>query len=465
MKQLLAGTGRCDITPAPGTPQGGWGAQTHQRGTAADLPLLATALVLSDGSETVAILDVDAIGFDRAWTDRILDATVDLAGLPRERIRFSCTHTHSGPNTFRLATISEGLDMVVNYLESLPARIASAVWQARRNMKPVRVAAGSGTCDIGVNRRFRTPEGNIVVGRNWGGPVDQTARVVRIDDLDENPVATIVHFACHGTTMGWQTELFTPDFPGPVRQVVEREVGGTCLFLQGAAANITPRRGFTGDCRVYRRLGTILGLEASRIAWNLETLPRQERYLGVLPSGAPIALYEDAAVEAGPPVLRVIQRKIELPAKSFRAPGELEAEAAALRDEMNRLRSNGSVAEIRLATAKATQAGWHAENAKNYYGMQTIPWELMVIRIGDVALVSVPGEPFTETAQAVAAQSPFAHTLFSGYSNGGFGYIPIREAYGEGGYEIEATPFSADAAEVLLAESVRILKELAAAQA
>jgi len=89
----------------------------------------------------------------------------------------------------------------------------------------------------------------------------------------------------------------------------------------------------------------------------------------------------------------------------------------------------------------------------------------MVIRIGDVALVSVPGEPFTETAQAVAAQSPFTHTLVSGYSNGGFGYIPIREAYGEGGYEIEATPFSADAAEVLLAESVRILKELAAAQA
>ena len=27
MQQLFAGTGRCDITPAPGTPPGGWGAQ------------------------------------------------------------------------------------------------------------------------------------------------------------------------------------------------------------------------------------------------------------------------------------------------------------------------------------------------------------------------------------------------------------------------------------------------------
>ena len=62
------------LTPAPGTPQGGWGARTHQRGTGADMPFFATALALSDGDEQVAILDVDAIGFDREWTGRILDA-------------------------------------------------------------------------------------------------------------------------------------------------------------------------------------------------------------------------------------------------------------------------------------------------------------------------------------------------------------------------------------------------------
>ena len=429
------------------------------------MPFFATALALSDGADTVVILDVDAIGFDREWTDRILQAAMDLTDLARERIRFSCTHTHSGPNTFRLATISEGLDMAVSYLEALPRRIASAAWQALRNLKPVRVAAGTGTCDINVNRRLRTPEGPVVVGRNWQGPVDHTVRVIRFDDCDENPVATIVHYACHGTTMGWQTELFTPDFPGPVRQVVEREVGGTCLFLQGAAANLGPRRGFTGDCRVYRRLGTILGLEAARVAASLETLPREERLVGVMPSGAPIGLYDDRAVEPAAPELRIAQRTIQLPAKSFRPSEELEAEASALRAEMNRLRQAGSVDQVRLATARATQAGWRAENAKNYHGLKTIAWELMAIRIGPVALVSVPGEPFTEIGQAVAAQSPFPHTLFSGYSNGGFGYIPVREAYEEGGYEIEATPFSPEAADVLVREAVSMLKELGAGEA
>jgi Neutral/alkaline non-lysosomal ceramidase, N-terminal len=463
MPQLLAGTGRCDITPAPGTPQGGWGAQTHQRGIAADMPFFATALVLSDGEEQVAILDVDAIGFDREWTDRILDATAALTGLPRERIRFSCSHTHSGPNTFRLATISEGLDMALAYLESLPGRIASAAWQAQQNLKPVRVAAGAGSCDINVNRRYRAPDGSIVVGRNWSGVADRTVQVIRFDDLEESPVATIVHYACHGTTMGWQTELFTPDFPGPARRVVELELGGVCLFLQGAAANLSPRRGFTGDCRVYRRLGTMLGLEAAKIAWGIETLPRREEFKEVQPSGAPIAIYEDVAQEPALPRLRVVQQTLQLPAKKFRPPLELEAEAAALRAEMNRLRKEGAVEQIRLATAAATQAGWRAEYSRNYFGCDTVPWELMVIAIGSaIALVSVPGEPFTETAQAIASQSPFPHTLVSGYTNGGFGYIPTRAAFDEGGYETQATPFSEDAAETLTTETVRVLQELAA---
>lgn len=78
LAQLLAGTGRCDITPAPGTPPGGWGAQTHQRGTGADMPFFATALVLSHGDEQVAILDVDAIGFDREFSERTAFQAIEL---------------------------------------------------------------------------------------------------------------------------------------------------------------------------------------------------------------------------------------------------------------------------------------------------------------------------------------------------------------------------------------------------
>lgn len=460
MQHLLAGTGRSDITPAPGTPQGGWGAQTHQRGLGADLPLYATALVLRYGDKSVAILDVDAIGFDGEWTTKIIDAVSGLTGLPREHIRFSCTHTHSGPNTFRLPVITEGREMILEYLNTLPLKISGAVWQAQQNLGPVRIGAAKGECDINVNRRMRLPDGRVVIGRNYGGAVDRTVRVVRIDDLQEQAVATIVHYACHPTTMAWQCQWATPDYPGMTKKVVEEQIGGTCLFLQGATGNITPKRGFTGDLGVYRKLGKLLGLEASKVALGIETLPRQEKLAGLQESGATIALFEDNAVEPEPAALEVRSRFMKLPLKEFPPPEVAEADAAALRAELNQLRSGGDEAKIREATAKATQAGMRADRALWYHGKTHVDWQLQGIRIGPVALICVPGEPFIEASQQIAERSPFAHTLFSGYSNGGFGYIPMREEYPSGGYEVEISPFAPGAAELIVEEALAMLREL-----
>lgn len=460
MHELLAGTGRCDITPAPGTPQGGWGAQTHQRGIGADLPLYATALVLRDQQKSVAVIDVDSIGFDPEWTLRILDAVAGLTGIPRDNIRLSCTHTHSGPNTFRLAVITEGRDMILEYLNGLPLQISGAVWQAQANLRPVRVGAAAGDCDINVNRRLKLPDGRVVVGRNRSGPVDRTVRVVRIDDLDEKPLATIVHYACHPTTIAWQSRHATPDYPGMAKQVVEEQIGGTCLFLQSATGNIGPRRGFTGDMSVYRKFGRLLGLEASKLAIGIETLPRQEKLVGLQESGATIALFEDEAVEPEPATLDVRSRFLKLPLKQLPTPEEAEAEAARLREELNRKRQEGTEAEIRAATAMATQAGMRADRAHLYHGKTHIEWQLQGIRLGPVALICIPGEPFAEMGQEIARRSPFTHTLFSGYSNGGFGYMPVRSAYPEGGYEVETSPFAPGAAELVVEESLRMLREL-----
>jgi neutral ceramidase len=347
-------------------------------------------------------------------------------------------------------------------MDSLPGRIAASVWRAQRRMQPVRSAASEGTSGIAINRRFRTQEARVVVGRNWQGTTEQTVRVLRIDTLDEKPLAVVVHYACHPTTLGWEYQLFSPDYPGFVREVVEQQIGGTCLFLQGAAGNLTPRRGFTGDVDVCRRLGRMLGLEAAKLATGIETVERRERYLAIMESGAPIALYVDEPQESSDQTLSITNSVLKLPAKQFGPPEELEAQADVLRQEVARLRSeSASDSELRAANARATQAGWRAQNARRYHGKSTIPLPMQCIRIGDTALLSIPGEPFIEISQRIVAASPFRHTFFSGYSNGGFGYIPTSDAYSEGGYEIEATPFAAEAAEALIAAAVSLLKDVA----
>jgi hypothetical protein len=427
----------------------------------ADLPLLATALAITDSRQTALIIDVDAIGFNAEWSAKLLDAVTTLTSVPRDHIRIAATHTHSGPKTQRLEVISQGLEMATQYLETLPLRVAGAAWQAMNNLQPARVAAGAGSCAINVNRRLRMPDGRLVVGRNWDGPVDRTVRVVRFDDLDENPLATIVHYACHPTIMAWDNQWFTPDYPGMARQVVEQQMGGTCLFLQGATGSTGPVRGFTGDRPVYRRLGRILGLEASKVALSLETVPKQERLTGVMESGADIALYEEEPVEQYEPVLRIRSRMLRLPANRFPDADLLDREADRLREALREARQQGDPAAIRSATARATRAGMRAQRARLIQGQTHIERQMQGIRVGPVAFLSIQDEPFIEIGQQIVAGSPFPHTLFSGYSNGNFGYLPVRSAFDEGGYEVSVALYSPDAAEMVVEEGIRMLRELA----
>lgn len=460
MTELLAGFARADTTPPPGTPHAGWGAQTHQRDSGHDLPLEARCLVLSEGDTTLAIVDIDIIHVSAEIEQRAVQLASAMTGIEANHIRISATHTHSGPNTFRLPMITEGLETVLRYLEGLPDRIAGTVHQASRSLRPVRFAAGIGSCDINVNRRFQGPDGRWVVGRNPKGSVDRTVKVIRFDDLNQAPVAVVLHYACHPTIMGWQNQLVTPDYPGAAKRVVEQQLGCGCLFLQGAAGNIGPREGFTGDCSIYRRLGAILGLEAAKVALNIDTLPRETTFRGYQESGAAIALYRDEPLPMTEPRLAVIAKSIALPVRSLPDPDLLDADASRLRGELAHIRVQGTEQEVRDARAAATQAGMRADRARMVYGRTHLDRRLCGIRLGSIALVSTQGEPFIEMNERIVKASPFAHTLFSGYSHGGAGYIPTRSAYEEGGYEVETTPFTPDAEDVLVEESIALLREL-----
>ena len=62
--------------------------------------------------------------------------------------------------------------------------------------------------------------------------------------------------------------------------------------------------------------------------------------------------------------------------------------------------------------------------------------EVWALRINDIGIVAVNGEPFAELGLEVKRNSPLAHTLFLGYSNGCLGYFPTPEAFDEGGMEV-----------------------------
>jgi neutral ceramidase len=466
-RQLHAAVARTDITPPFGIAHAGWGAQTHQRAAGVDLPLWATALALSDGVETIVIVDIDLCYLWDTEAPGVLRAVERLTGLPASHIRLAYTHTHSGPinGATWSSWVKEGAEMVPAYDAMLEHQIAGVAWQALQKLQPVRIAAGNGEAKINVNRRFQRPEDDAVVcGRNWGGPVDQSVQVVRLDALDGTPVAAIVNYACHPITVGPDCDQVTPDYPGVMKRVVEQATGATCIFLQGATGDLGPIQGVAqGGFAEYKRLGSILGHEASKIWWELEPQRRKDRYVGTLESGSPLAIYADDAQPDLDGTLRVGTREVQLPLKTFAPLADLTAATATHVARLDELRAtNGDPEAIRTETMLAKRAAMRADLARRNEGRTQRTVTLQTFTIGDsIALPVVPGEPFCRIGLDVKAQSPFAHTLFAGYANVGWAYIPTADAYPLGGYEIEITPFAPEAAELVVETSVALLHDLA----
>jgi neutral ceramidase len=462
---LLAGVAGADITPPIGIAHANWGAQTHERAAGIDLPLTVTALALSDGEHVSLILDVDCCWLWDPLYQQTLAAVTALTGLPDESVRIAYTHTHSGPTAGTSHKwVGQGIEMWDPYHANLQQVAAGAAWSALESMQPVRVSAAEGISNISVNRRYQRPgDGAVVVGRNRDGVRDPAVQVLRFDSLDGEPVAAVVGFGCHPITVGPDNDLITPDYPGVVKQVVEDATGAVTLFLQGAAGDVGPVRGVAADgANQYKRLGTILGLEASRLWWESAPVTTTETYTGTLESGAPLAQYDDQPQDDVPAAVRVVQRVVELPARKAEDATALEAAVEEHIDNLARLRAEGgSDDDIRRETMSLKRAGMRARLHRRLEGRTTMPVEVYVTAIGDdIALLSVSIEMFAGTGLAIKAGSPFAHTLVSGYSGPSCGYLPTADAYPLGGYEVEITPFAPEASDVLVRECVRLLVEL-----
>jgi len=457
--RLAAGVARTEITPPPGIAHANCGAQSHERAAGVDRPLFAKALALGE-DEPAVVVDLDVLYLWPSDARRIRSTAADLANVPESHVRLSYTHTHSGPTLNRETWADGGTEMIEPYLDALEQYVAGVTWQAVREHEPAQLAVGIATCDIAVNRRFRRPEDDeIIIGRNPDGPVDNEVYVLRID-ADDNPLAAVVNYACHPITVGPDNDRITPDFPGVAKETVETATGSTCFYPQGAAGDVGPVRGVArGGIDEYEALGRRLGHAIGHTWWRLDPQERRERYTETLPSGAPLAVYETVYPDPEPRPVAVATEEISLPVRDLPTPAEARAEYERSADRLAELRSDNAPAEaIQNAAKDARQAEIRFGVAARFAGQENESIEAQVITVGsDVALVSIPGEPFVQVQQALKQRSPFAHTLVSGYSNAGIAYLSTADAYEEGGYEVEVTPFAPGAAEHAIDELVAIL--------
>ncbi|MHC4401912.1 MAG: hypothetical protein ACYTG0_19745 [Planctomycetota bacterium] len=192
------GTARIVITPQEPLWMAGFASRNHPaEGKLHDLWVKILVLEAADGHRGL-IVTSDVCGISKATYETLCGELEKRCGLARPQIKFTYSHTHSGPALRECLEDYYSWDdaarnRVTQYTLELEKAVADGVAEALAGMKPAALWATEGTADFGVNRR-NNKESQIdkllAGGQPLEGPVDHRVPLlaVRGSDAEGNSV-------------------------------------------------------------------------------------------------------------------------------------------------------------------------------------------------------------------------------------------------------------------------------------
>ncbi len=288
-----------------------------------------------------------------------------------------------------------------------PARLKQAIGRAEGLARSRRILGRDGRLYPWTRR---PPDDQIA---DWGTH-DPEATLLLFEREGASNIA-LVHFACHPVTVQVQP-LISADFPGAMTTFIEGSGIGCdhCLFLQGAAGDINPVRGTT-DFADVRRYGLLLAGEVLK------------QIAAVSAPDYPVAS----------PHVRAASRTLSLPSRELPPLSEV-LEAHRQGEEV--VRQAGTDEERKRA--ERALLGLTERLVRVRRGDAPAPAEVQVLRVGDAALVGIPGEPFAQMGVVLKRETCAPMALCLGYANDYIGYLAPVSAWAQGGYEVSLGTWS-----------------------
>jgi hypothetical protein len=446
----LLGVAREDITPSVGIYARNWGAAKHEVAEGIHRPLTATALTIRSaaGGSPLVLVALDLGWWKSVDDERVVrSALLDAFKLDPARVMINCSHTHSGPATSREDAKQPGGELIGPYFEKLRDAVVRAARRAFESEAAGTLTWTTGRCGLAANRDLPDPSRDRwVTGMNPSTAADDAMLVGRVADAAGKTRAVLVNYACHPTTLAWENKLISPDYPGAMRELVEKHTpGALCLYLHGPSGEVAPRRQYTGDPETADRNGRQLGYAALSTLEGMLAPSTQLEYSGVVESGAPLAIWK-AKGRAPSTALGALQVDVELPLKED-LPSAAELEAA-LRVSEDRVQSERLRRKLRVRLTVG-----EGKTAK-------IP--LWVWRVGDGYFVGQPNEAYTLLQTELRRAFPGSAITVMNLVNGGTGYLAPAPLHGEDLYQIWQSPFARGSLERVLAAASEALASLGA---
>jgi neutral ceramidase len=404
--------------------------------------LEVTALALEREQTRIVLCGVDTVGIQSPEVDVLRDRIASETGADRAGILLNWNHTHHAPAGGRsIHEVLGGGDdevrsAVHDYVDSLHAEIVATCRRACEALEPAWASWGQGWVDEAVNRRQRDADGFVrKIGWNPSGLVDCSVPVLRAVRPNGSTLATLVGYGCHTVTTGIGLVSYSPDFPGPMRELIRQVTGGECIYFQGAAGNVMPRTAFDDSGEASVRLGRRIAIEALHALAHGTAWPSRLEPAG-FSSATPLDLFRWTPMEPEAPELAAVDELAKFPLLPLPSLEEARAKLSTSENELLEAERRGiPEPELRVMRYHGVNH-WRRVVAELESGPRTsAAGSISAVRIGDGAIVTGPGEIFTEIGLAVKERSPADVTLYAGYTNGAVSYMPIAAEYPLGGYE------------------------------
>ena len=200
-------------------------------------PLWARAVAFRNNGVTVVMVSLDSIGiFHEKFIDvrKMIDPSLGI-----DHVMFSSLHDHEAPDTMLIWSYSPLRPRFdYKYLELVQKACKEAVEEAVRNLQPA---------DMILAQVTAGPDGYLDDSRQ---PIvyDNVIRCARfVKKGTDDTIATVVEWGNHPETLGGANSLLTSDFSGYWRDAVENGVpdphgvkglGGMCIYFQGCVGGL-----------------------------------------------------------------------------------------------------------------------------------------------------------------------------------------------------------------------------------
>lgn len=257
---LLCGAGCAEITPPEDIVKNlpGLGPQ-HFTGILD--PLFVRVIMIKNDKNSALIVSFD---LDKAPNHNEFSEALSIkTGVPMENILYFGIHTHTAPvmgyrpfepNSDIRKKPMEQQEAFKQYTETIKEGLLEAAGKAAASMQPARIGSGSGASYINVNRVCHyeitdsdgTKKKLVETGFNGAGPVNREVFIMRIEDIQGNPIAFLVNYAMHNVVMflhdsGDGGIHVSHDVGGAVSLNLEKRFpGAVVIWSSGAAGNMNP---------------------------------------------------------------------------------------------------------------------------------------------------------------------------------------------------------------------------------